>query len=30
MATTYSAIPSGGLYDVPSSLPQGLYTDIKK
>ena len=30
MATTYSAIPSGGLYDVPSSLPQGLLYRYKK
>ncbi len=24
MATSYSAIPAGALYDVPASLPQGL------
>jgi len=30
MATSYSAIPQGGLYDVPSSLPQGLLYRYKK
>ena len=30
MATTYSQIPSGGLYDIPSSLPQGLLYRYKK
>ena len=30
MATSYSAIPSGGLYDIPASLPQGLLYRYKK
>jgi hypothetical protein len=30
MATFYSAIPSGGLYDIPASLPLGLLYRYKK
>ena len=30
MATSYSAIPSGGLYDITASLPQGLLYRYKK